>query len=120
MLAEFVLTWFALTFLLIIWLGFAQTPADGEERPEYGTAAVVVFVGQAAMTLFLLAWTGLFAIGAAWLAFCLLCHHAVIHRNTRFDGQPCSCSWFQCSDVGNHETWVVATVTAGLISALRI
>ena len=120
MLFELAIACFALQFLILVWLGFQQTPVDEEERPEYGRGAIFLLIVQAVITVVVLAGTGLFPLGAAWLAVCLLCHHAVIHRNSRFDGQACSCSWFQCSDVRNHETWIVAAVTAGLVSLLRV
>lgn len=120
MLVELLLTWYALAFLLTLWLGFQQTPADGEERAGYATAALVLLIVQALITLISLAGTNWFPLGAAWLAFTLLCHHAVIHRDSRFDGEACSCSWFQCSDVRNHETWVVAALTACWVSLLRV
>ncbi len=117
---ELLLTWYAIAFLLTLWCGFQQTPADQEQRVEYANLAVSLFIVQAYITLFSLAWTGLFVLGAAWLALCLLCHHAVIHRNSRFDGQTCACSCFQLKDIMNHETWIVAALTAGLISVLRV
>lgn len=122
MFIELLSAWFALTLLLPIWLGFQQTPADRDEEQQvwFGTAAVAVFIADALLVLVFLSGSGWFVLGAFWLAFCLLCHHAVIHRNSRFDGEQCSCSWFQCSDVRNHETWIVAAVTAGLVSALRV
>lgn len=120
MLTEILLILFGLLFVLTLWLGFQQTPPDQEQRQGYATAAVILFIAQAIITLFSLAWTGLFVLGAAWLALCLLCHHAVIHRNSRFDGQTCACSCFQLKDIMNHETWIVAALTAGLISVLRV
>lgn len=120
MLAEILIPCFILACLLSLCLGYKQTPLDEPERKEYAMAALILFIAQALVTLFSLAWTGYFVFGAGWLAFTLLCHHAMIHRNSRFDGEPCSSSWFQLSDIRNHETWIVAAITAGWVSALRI
>jgi hypothetical protein len=59
-------------------------------------------------------------VAAVILAISLLCHHAVIHRNSRFDDERCSCAPFQLKDICNHETWVVACVVASVISGARV
>lgn len=114
------LGYFALTWMATVWLGYLQTPADEAERGEYATAAITLLCVQALVSVFSLAWTGWFPAAAWWLAFTLLCHHAVIHRNSRFKGEQCSCAPFQCKDIRNHETWVVAALVAGFISLLRV
>ena len=123
MLAEnltILLVYFSITFVATIWLGYLQTPAGVAERSGYGIAAIIFLCVQAMVSLFALAGTGWFPAAAVWLAFTLLCHHAMIHRNSRFEGEQCSCAPFQCKDVCNHETWVVVAFVAGLISLLRV
>lgn len=35
--------------------------------------------------------------------------------------QPSSTPWLiQCSDIANHETWIIAAITAGWVSVLRV
>ena len=123
MLAEnlaILLVYFALTFVATVWLGYLQTPVGEADRGEYAIAAITALCVQALVSVFSLAWTGWFPAAAVWLAFTLLCHHAMIHRNSQFEGEQCSCAPFQCKDIGNHETWVVAALVAGLISLLRV
>lgn len=123
MLAEnlaILLVYFALTFVATVWLGYLQTPVGEADRGEYAIAAITALCVQALVSVFSLAWTGWFPAAAVWLAFTLLCHHAIIHRNSHFEGEQCSCAPFQCKDIGNHETWVVAALVAGLISLLRV
>lgn len=123
MLAEnlaILLVYFALTFVATVWLGYLQTPVGEADRGEYAIAAITALCVQALVSVFSLAWTGWFPAAAVWLAFTLLCHHAMIHRNSHFEGEQCSCAPFQCKDIGNHETWVVAALVAGLISLLRV
>ena len=125
MLAEnlaILLVYLALTFMATVWLGYLQTPAGEAERGGYAIAAIIALCVQALVSVFSLAWTGWFPAAAIWLAFTLLCHHAMIHRNSRFEGEHCSCAPFQCKDIGNHETrtWVLAALVAALISLLRV
>ena len=123
MLAEnlaILLVYFALTFVATVWLGYLQTPVGEADRGEYAIAAITALCVQALVSVFSLAWTGWFPAAAVWLAFTLLCHHAMIHRNSHFEGEQCSCAPFQCKDIRNHETWVVAALVAGLISLLRV
>jgi hypothetical protein len=51
---------------------------------------------------------------------CAVCHHTIIHWRSRFEGETCSCGPFQCKDISNHETWVVASAVAALVSALHM
>lgn len=122
----FLLTYFALTYLLTLLLGYLQTPnclpdAQSEVRSElYSTLAVTAVSVQAFVSIMLLRGTAWFPAAAVFLAFTLLCHHAVIHRHSRFEGETCSCAPFQCKDISNHETWVVAGLVAGLVSLLHL
>jgi hypothetical protein len=123
MLAEnlaILLVYFALTFVATVWLGYLQTPTGEAEQGGYAIAAIIALCVQALVSVLFLGWTGWFPAAAVWLAFTLLCHHAMIHRNSRFEGEQCSCAPFQFKDIGNHETWVVAALVAGLISLLRV
>jgi hypothetical protein len=61
-----------------------------------------------------------FPVAALFVAFTLMCHHSIIHWQSRFEGETCSCAPFQCKDISNHETWVVASLVAGLVSLLHI
>ena len=120
------LVYLGLTFVVTLVLGFLQTPAavlppetDGRAH-AYSTAAVTLVCVQALVSALVCGGTVWFPVTAVWLAFTLLCHHAVIHRNSRFEGETCSCAPFQCKDVCNHETWVVAALVLGLGSALNL
>ena len=64
--------------------------------------------------------TPFFSLGAFATAVLLLMHHTIIHYRSEFTDERCSCAPFQCKDVGNHETWVVASVTAGLVSLFQL
>jgi hypothetical protein len=120
------LVYLGLTFVVTLVLGFLQTPAavlppetDGRAQ-AYSAAAVTLVCVQALVSVLACGGTVWFPATAVWLAFTLLCHHAVIHRNSRFEGETCSCAPFQCKDVSNHETWVIAALVLGLGSALDL
>lgn len=125
------LVFLTLSFLVVMGLGYLQARMTGRvvgidqynccsDPGFYGVVALIVIIDQAGVTLLYLGGTPWFPLGALFLAFTLLCHHTIIHWNSRFEGEDCSCAPFQCKDVGNHETWVVAAVVAGLISWLRV
>jgi hypothetical protein len=121
------LVYLGLTYVLTLVLGFLQTPAPVLLPPEtdgraqaYSAAAITLVCVQALVSALVCGGTVWFPVAAVWLAFTLLCHHAVIHRNSRFEGETCSCAPFQCKDVSNHETWVVAALVLGLGSALDL
>lgn len=112
---------FVVTFCLALLLGYAESRAaerdpTGEEAVPYSRAAIAVFIIQALLSLALFAGSILFPVSAFLLAFVILCHHTVIHRNSKFEGETCSCAPFQLKDISNHETWVVACIVAGAVS----
>jgi hypothetical protein len=117
--------YFVLTFLLTLSLGYLQTPycVTGEAQHSGKMESILAIIAvcvQALVSIILLKGTVWFPFSALFLSFTLLCHHAVIHRNSRFDDETCSCTPFQCKDVSNHETWVVASSVAAVISLLHL
>jgi hypothetical protein len=121
------LAYFAISFLLVLGLGYYQAkleehePQDGFGDPGlYGVLALASIVGLALAVLICLGGTPWFPLGALFVGFTLLCHHMLIHWNSRFEGETCSCAPFQCKDVENHETWVVAAITAAVVSWLQV
>ena len=120
-------TYFAFTYLLTLFLGYLQTPAglpttqaETTNSEVYSILAVAAVCIQAFVSIVALGGTALFPPAALFVAFTLLCHHAIIHRRSRFEGETCSCAPFQGKDVCNHETWVVAASVAAIISLLHI
>ncbi len=115
------LVYFGLSFIFIIGLGYLQS-AQHETHISgvYSIMAIITICVQASVSIILLRGTELFPVASLFLAFTLLCHHAVIHRDSHFEGETCSCAPFQCKDVSNHETWVVAAIVAGIISFMNI
>lgn len=125
MLVEIFITYLALTYLFTLFLGYKQVPSSlptemaahsEDHMGMYSTWAVSAIGIQALITVIALWGTGWFPLGALFVAFTLLSHHTIIHRYSRFEDESCSCAPFQCKDVSNHETWVVAALVAGLVS----
>ena len=134
------LVYFACSFLFIMALGLLQEPiqmgeaaaplpvhakteaSSGEENPKafWGLLAVSLIAVQALVSVLTLHGTASFPPAAVFVALTLLCHHSVIHRRSRFEGEACSCAPFQCKDVSNHETWVVASLVAAVVSGLGV
>ena len=120
--------YFGINFLLVLILGYLQTRVrpslDGEADERiahlYAMFAITCMIAQGVVSICLLAGTGWFPVAALVLASTLLCHHTVIHRNSRFDDETCSCAAFQLKDICNHETWVMACLVAGFISEVRV
>lgn len=102
--------------ILVLFLGTKQ----GENLDKACIAAMTLVGLFAAITVIFLHGTPYFSLGAFATAILLLLHHAIVHRNSEFTNEKCSCTPFQCKDVGNHETWIVASITAGLISLFQI
>ena len=82
----------------------------------FGSIAICAVCFQALVSLIVFTGSGYFPWTALFVSFTLLCHHAIIHRNSNFEGERCSCTPFQVKDICNHETWVVSSAVAALIS----
>jgi hypothetical protein len=125
-----VLVYFGLSFLFILLLGYLQIPEPPplahDNPPETKYAAIYRNLALAALTMqgvvsvVVGMGTPLFPVAAAFLALTLLCHHAVVDRYSCSEDE----SWwwfpFQYKDVSNHDTWVVVSLVAGLVSYLRV
>ena len=118
-----VLAYFVPSYILIIVFGYLQThvclpntQVDTRTSEVYSVLGLALICIQAFVSVVIFSGTALFPLAALFLAFTLLCHHAVIHRNSRFEGEACSCSLFQLKDISNHETWVMASLVAAVVS----
>lgn len=125
--SDLMITFFILTFLLTLTFGFLQTStelpdsqAETGYTTNYSALGVLTVCFQAIVSISIYAGTPLFPVAAVIVALTLLCHHAIIHRHSRFEGEVYSCAFFQVKDVSNHETWVVASLVAALISLLHV
>ena len=116
---EWVIAYWVVTFLATLALGYAQTIYT-DNQSFYSHGAIGLMLVQAVTSTAVYAGTMMFAVGAGVLAFTLLCHHIVIHRNSEFEGETCSCACFQAKDASNHETWVVACIVAAVVSSLHL
>ena len=118
--------YFAITFLLTLTLGVVQItrPTTDLAPPQSANACGYVAVSligiQAIVSVATLHGTSAFPLAALFVAFTLLCHHSIIHQRSSFEGETCSCAPFQCKDVSNHETWVVASLVAAAVSQLGV
>jgi hypothetical protein len=102
--------------IVVFFLGYKQK----EKLDAYSIAAVALLILLAGATVTFLGGTPYFPVATICIALIMLIHHAIIHRATDFSEERCSCAPFQCKDVSNHETWVVALVTAALISFFEV
>ena len=121
--------YFVVTYFFTLAMGYKQAmshqglPGTGPVDSDADVCSILAVAAvcmQAFVCLVGLHGSAWFPAAAFFLAFTLLCHHTIIHWGSRFEGETCSCAPFQCKDICNHETWVVATLVAGLISLLRI
>jgi hypothetical protein len=129
-----ILAYFASTYIFTLVIGYLQTPynhpdcriesqtlaTQTENSAWYSSLAVTAICIQAFISIILFQGTGGFPVAAVFLAFTLLSHHAVIHRNSDFSHETCSCIAFQCKDISNHETWVVSSIIAGVVSLAHL
>ena len=100
--------------------GLPSTQAETTNSEVYSILSLATVCVQAFVSIVALGGTDWFPAAALFVGLTLLCHHAIIHRRSRFEGETCSCAPFQCKDICNHETWVVAASVAAVISALHV
>jgi len=125
---DWMIIYLVVAYIGTLVLGYLQTrkpdtPIIGEPRGYedlYATAAVTALCVQALLTIVVWGGTAYFPIGAIVLAATISSHHAVIHRHSKFEGETCSCVCFQLKDVSNHETWVVCSLVAGVVSLAHL
>ena len=120
MLDELLIAYFISTFIVTLVLGFQQVSNKEERAGLLSSMAIVLMIMQAIVSVAVFGGDPLFPLTAFLLGATILCHHAVIHWNSDFSEQPCACAFFQLKDVSNHETWVVGSVVAGLISVFHV
>ena len=102
--------------ILVLFLGTKQE--KNLDKPCI--AAMVLVAIFAIVAVIMLHGTSYFPLAAFGTALLLLFHHTIVHYNTDFTEERCSCAPFQCKDASNHETWVVAAITAGLVSLFQV
>jgi hypothetical protein len=119
MLDEILIAYFIVTFIVTLVLGFQQV-SNKEKTGLLSSLAIGLMITQAIVSVAVFGGDPLFPLTAFLLGATILCHHAVIHWNSDFSEQPCACAFFQLKDVSNHETWVVGSVVAGLISVFHV
>lgn len=122
MFALYVTLHFGLSFLTVVVLGLLQLRAadDKQKAFTYSLVANLVMLSQGLISILVYGGTSLFPFAALILAATILTHHTIIHWNSDFEDETCSCAPFQVKDVSNHETWVVASFVAAYVSAARI
>jgi hypothetical protein len=120
---DWMILYLVVAYLGTLLLGYLQTrkpdTMPGTETSHedlYATAALTALCVQALLTIVVWGGTAYFPLGALVLALTISSHHAVIHRNSKFEGENCSCACFQVKDVSNHETWVVCSLVAAVVS----
>ena len=104
------------TLALILPLGSFQR----EKMDRFSIGAITLIVLLALAGTGMLGWTPYFPLAAATIALVLLGHHVVVHSSDDFNDEACGCACFQCKDVSNHETWVVAALVAAAVSGLGV
>lgn len=123
MLVPFLILHFGLTFFVVMMLGFVETQISEEEQTRkecVELTAILVIISQGLISVLVYGGSVLFPLSALFLGFTLVCHHTIKHWNSDFRGETCSCAPFQLKDIRNHETWVVATIVAAIVSAARL
>ncbi len=118
----YIVLYLGITYLFTLVIGYLQVRAeiDSSDSSTCNIIAITAVCAQGIVTVVVLYGTGWFPLGAVFLSFTLLSHHTIIHWRSRFRGETCSCAPFQCKDISNHETWVVAGIVAAVVSWLRI
>lgn len=122
-----VIVYLSLSYIAVLLLGYLQTPetlptnqTENKYSTLYSSLAITAVSVQAFMTILLLRGTPWFPASTVFLAFTIISHHLIIHRNSKFEGDTCSSAAFQAKDITTHGTWVVASLVAGVVSLLHL
>lgn len=106
--------------VLVMFLGSKQQ--KGLDR--YGVASTVLFAALALASAAMLHGTLFFPAAALSLAILLLVHRAIVHvaacNSPTLDTAPPGCPMFCCKDACHHETWIIAAVTASMVSMFKL
>ena len=105
--------------VLVMFLGSKQkTPFD-----RYALSTSLLFSSLTVASAALLQGTLFFPGAALALALLLVVHRAIVHIADINPDLPAEPSWsvlFRCRDACHHETWVIAALTAAVVSVLRL
>jgi hypothetical protein len=108
---------FVTVAVLVMFLGSKQQKSF--DRYCVASTALLVLLALAAVVY--LHGTIFFSASALALALLLLIHRAIIGVAKQADIlSAAECMPFRSKDTFNHETWIIAAVTAGTVSLLRL
>jgi len=97
-------------FLVVLICGFFQkTTGD-----RYSIMSTILLVNIALFICLYLAFEYRFDVLAISFGSLIIAHHMLIHWNTDFAGEITCCT-LQLNDISNHETWIIASFTAGIV-----
>lgn len=105
--------------VLVMFLGSKQQ----KSLDRYSVASVVLLSALALASVLMLRGTIMFPAAAIALALLLVVHRAIVSVAQHSDLLPQtshSCTAFRAADASHHETWIVAAITAGAVSLLRL
>ena len=108
---------FVTVAVLVMFLGSKQQ----KSLDRYCVASTALLVLLALTAVVYLHGTIFFSASALALALLLLIHRAIIGVAKQADIlSAAECMPFRSKDTFNHETWIIAAVTAGTVSLLRL
>lgn len=110
MLFDLNLVLFGIMFMLILICGIYQEKSGD----KYAITAAVLMIADALFIVCVLAFDYQFDILAVTLGINIWIHHAIIHRASDFSDQITFLT-LQLKDISNHETWIVACLTAAAV-----
>jgi hypothetical protein len=104
--------------VLVMFLGSKQQ----RSLDRYSLASALLLSSLALSSAFLLKGTIFFPASALAFALLLLVHRSIVSfaQHVELPQSAPECSPFRPRDACTHETWIVAAVTAGLVSLLRL
>jgi len=106
--------------VLVMFLGSKQQ----RSLDRYSIGAITLLASLAIASVILLRGTIMFPASALSLALLMLIHRSIVNfaQNSDLLPQPAAqqCIPFRAADASHHETWIVAAVTAGVVSLLKL